>query len=107
GKTTLVKGIARGLGITESVTSPTFALIQEYEGALPLYHVDLYRIGSDAEVDDLGLEEYLYGDGVTVIEWPEKAVPFLPDTTITVTISVMDDGGRKIEQKQGAAANDR
>ena len=96
GKTTFVKGIALGLGIAEPVTSPTFAIIQEYEGRLPLYHVDLYRIKDSSELDDLGLEEYIYGDGVTVIEWPEKAADLLPEETIAVAIEVAADDFRRI-----------
>jgi tRNA threonylcarbamoyladenosine biosynthesis protein TsaE len=95
GKTTLVKGVALSLGITEPVTSPTFTLIQEYEGRLPLYHVDLYRIGEADEVEDLGLEEYLSGPGVTLIEWPDKAASFLPPHTVHVEISVREGGRRE------------
>ncbi len=92
GKTTLVKGVAAGLGVTEPVTSPTFTLVQEYEGRLPLYHVDLYRIKEEEELDDLGLEEYLYGRGVTLMEWPEKAAAYLPPHTLAVAITVRDRG---------------
>jgi tRNA threonylcarbamoyladenosine biosynthesis protein TsaE len=95
GKTCLVKGIALGLGIGEPVTSPTFTIIQEYDGRIPLYHIDLYRITDPAELDDLGIEEYLHGDGVTVIEWPEKAASLLPHYTLAVGISVLDGGRRQ------------
>jgi len=94
GKTTLVKGIAQGLDVTEPVTSPTFTLIQEYEGRLPLYHVDLYRIKEAEELEDLGLEEYFYARGVTLIEWPAKAAAFLPHYTLAVG-STVKDGGRR------------
>ncbi len=73
GKTRLVQGIARGLGVEERVTSPTFALVREYQGRLPLYHVDLYRLEA-GDLPGLGLEEYAASDGVTCIEWGEKAL---------------------------------
>ena len=82
GKTQLAKGLARGLGFEGDVTSPTFTIIHEYLGGrLPLYHIDLYRIRSEKEAVDLGLEEYLPGDGVTVIEWPERIPSLLPPQT--------------------------
>ena len=82
GKTQLVKGLARGLGFEGDVTSPTFTIIHEYRGGrLPLYHIDLYRIRSEKEAVDLGLEEYLPGDGVTVIEWPDRIPSLLPPQT--------------------------
>jgi tRNA threonylcarbamoyladenosine biosynthesis protein TsaE len=83
GKTQLVKGLARGLGFEGDVTSPTFTIIHEYRGGrLPLYHIDLYRIRSEKEAVDLGLEEYLpSGDGVTVIEWPDRIPALLPPET--------------------------
>ena len=95
GKTTLVKGVAAGLGVTEPVTSPTFTLIQEYEGRLPLYHIDLYRIKAEDELQELGLEEYLYGRGVTLIEWPEKAAAYLPPHTLAVAVTVQEGGRRE------------
>ena len=82
GKTQLVKGLARGLGFEGDVTSPTFTIIHEYRGGrLTLYHIDLYRIRSEKEAVDLGLEEYLPGDGVTVIEWPDRIPTLLPPQT--------------------------
>jgi len=82
GKTQLVKGLARGLGFEGDVTSPTFTLIHEYRGGrLPLYHIDLYRIRSEKEAVDLGIEEYLPSDGVTVIEWPDRIPTLLPPQT--------------------------
>jgi tRNA threonylcarbamoyladenosine biosynthesis protein TsaE len=83
GKTQLVKGLARGLGFEGDVTSPTFTIIHEYRGGrLPLYHIDLYRMRSEKEAVDLGLEEYLpASDGVTIIEWPERIPSLLPPQT--------------------------
>ncbi len=71
GKTTLSRGICEGLGVSEYITSPTFTLINEYQGRLPIFHFDLYRIQSPLELYELGLDEYLYGEGVCLIEWPE------------------------------------
>lgn len=96
GKTVLAKGIAKALEITESIVSPTFTLIQEYEGTLPLYHMDLYRIGGADEFEMIGGEEMLYGNGVTLIEWSEKIHDMLPDGTIFVDISIMPDTKRQI-----------
>ena len=79
GKTQLAKGIARGLGFTGDVTSPTFTIVHEYRGGrLPMYHIDLYRIHAEKDAIDIGLEEYLPSDGVTVIEWPERIASILP-----------------------------
>jgi len=78
GKTTCVKGICAGLGVEEEVTSPTFTLINEYQGRLPVFHFDFYRIGSAQELRDLGLDEYFYGEGVCLIEWPEIVSAMLP-----------------------------
>lgn len=102
GKTVFAKGFASALGITEPIVSPTFTLIQEYEGTLPLYHMDLYRISSPEEFEMIGGEEFLYSDGVTLIEWSEKIAEMLPDTTIFVDISIMPNQERIITV-QGAA----
>lgn len=83
GKTTLTQGIARGLEITEPVTSPSFTLIKEYEGRLPLYHIDAYRLDEGA-APDLGLEEYLFGQGVTVIEWAGHIQAGLPSCYLQI-----------------------
>jgi tRNA threonylcarbamoyladenosine biosynthesis protein TsaE len=96
GKTTLVKGIAAGLGIEESVTSPSFTLISEYEGRLRLYHMDLYRIDSIDEFELLGAEELMYDEGVTIIEWAEKIEEILPENRIGVTFDMEAGGVRKI-----------
>ncbi len=97
GKTTLTKGIAAGLGVKEVVTSPTFTLISEYEGRIPLYHMDLYRLDSVEEFELLGVEDMLYGTGISVIEWSEKAREILPEDTIFIRIRIEADGTRTIE----------
>ena len=88
GKTTLVKGIARGLVIEEVVTSPTFVIIAEYEGNLPLYHFDLYRLSGSAEFEDLGADELLFGEGVSVIEWSERIEDLLPRECAVISITI-------------------
>lgn len=87
GKTVFTQGFAAGLGITEPVNSPTFTILQQYdEGRLPLYHFDVYRIGDVSEMDEVGYEDCFYGDGVTLIEWPERIEELLPEHVVTVTI---------------------
>ena len=100
GKTCLTQGIARGLGIKDYVSSPSFVLVKEYYGRLPLYHIDLYRLNVE-EVEDLGLEEYLYGKGVCVIEWAEKAFGILPQERISVKIEYLSETERKIYLSSG------
>jgi tRNA threonylcarbamoyladenosine biosynthesis protein TsaE len=95
GKTCLTKGVARGLGIDRVVQSPTFMLIREYQGRLPLYHMDLYRLVFK-EIDELGLDEYLYGNGVCVIEWAENGEGLMPPDAIVISIEYIDDNRRKI-----------
>jgi tRNA threonylcarbamoyladenosine biosynthesis protein TsaE len=88
GKTVLAQGIAAGLGVAEMVTSPTFLLMREYRsGRLPLYHFDVYRIGDLGEMDDLGFQDYLNGEGLTLIEWAEKVEPLLPPGYLRATIA--------------------
>ena len=87
GKTVFTQGFAKGLGISEPVNSPTFTIIQEYdEGRIPLYHFDVYRISGPWDMDDLGYEEYFYGQGVCLIEWGSLIEELLPNDTIYVTI---------------------
>ncbi len=97
GKTSLVKGIARALEIGEEITSPSFTLIGEYHGSIPLYHMDLYRIDSPEEFELLGAEELLYGKGVSVIEWAEKMREYLPRERISLVFELEADGSRTIE----------
>ncbi len=86
GKTAFTRGIAEALGITEHITSPTFTIVNEYEGTLPLYHFDVYRTSGSDEMFDIGFEEYLYGNGVTVIEWADMISDILPKEYVQVNI---------------------
>ncbi len=86
GKTVFAKGVADGLGIDEPVVSPTFTIVHEYEGRLPLYHFDVYRIADPDEMYEIGFDEYLYGEGVCLIEWPSMVEELLPETAVRITI---------------------
>ncbi|MDF2944709.1 MAG: hypothetical protein K0S01_3567 [Herbinix sp.] len=87
GKTVFTQGFAKGLGIDEAVSSPTFTIIQQYEGnGLPFYHFDVYRIADVEEMEEIGYEDYFYGDGVCLIEWAELIEDILPKSRTTVTI---------------------
>ena len=99
GKTLLTKGIAKGLGVPDwyYLNSPTFTLINEYRGRLPLYHLDLYRLGDADELFELGFNDYLAGSGVIVIEWPEKAEELLPSSNlIKIMIEIIGSEKRRI-----------
>lgn len=97
GKTTITKGIAQALDISEEITSPTFCLISEYYGKMPLYHMDVYRLDGSEDFINLGVDDMLYGDGVCIIEWSEKIMDELPKNTIILRILPQDDNSRKIE----------
>ncbi len=87
GKTVFTQGIACGLGIKEPISSPTFTIVQVYdEGRLPFYHFDVYRIGDISEMDEIGYEDYIYGEGVSLIEWANLIEEILPDNRMTITI---------------------
>ena len=87
GKTAFTKGFAEGLGIDEPIVSPTFTFVQVYdEGRMPLYHFDVYRIGDISEMDEIGYEDYFYGDGVSIMEWADLVEDLLPPETVTITI---------------------
>ena len=86
GKTAFVRGIARGLGIKDHITSPTFTIVNEYCGKMPLYHFDVYRIADEDEMYEIGYEEYIDGDGVSVIEWPQLIKDILPKSYYSVKI---------------------
>lgn len=97
GKTLFVKGLAAALGLSAGdPTSPTFTLINEYEGAVPLYHVDLYRLESPEEVEELGLHEYFEGPGIVAVEWAEKAAHLLPRGTVTVSFQRTGNSLRRL-----------
>src|SRR5699024_2471843 len=86
GKTTMTKSIGLGLEVEEYITSPTFALINEYKGRIPVYHFDVYRLENIEELDDLGFDDYFYGEGVSIIEWAEKIEKMLPKDRIIIDI---------------------
>ncbi|MDE7262687.1 MAG: tRNA (adenosine(37)-N6)-threonylcarbamoyltransferase complex ATPase subunit type 1 TsaE [Oscillospiraceae bacterium] len=87
GKTAFTRGLARGLGYRGRVTSPTFTIVNEYEGAIPLFHFDLYRLGGEDDLFDIGWEDYLARGGVCAVEWSGRAAGALPAGTVTVTIA--------------------
>ena len=97
GKTWFTKGVALGLGIgSDSIVSPTFTLVNEYHGIHPLYHIDLYRLTSKSDILALGLEEYLSGSGIAVIEWADRWPDELPETTIQVELKMVNEHTRKL-----------
>jgi tRNA threonylcarbamoyladenosine biosynthesis protein TsaE len=97
GKTMFAKGIARGVGVKEHITSPTYTIVQEYNGRMPLYHFDTYRILDCDEMYDIGFDDYLYGDGICIIEWPQRVKELLPPTCIDIRIErVNEEESRKI-----------
>ena len=91
GKTTLTQAIARGLGVTAPVTSPTFTLIHEYAGRIALFHFDAYRLERPGEMADLGFDEYLEREGVVVVEWADRVLPLLPVEHLTLTLEIVED----------------
>jgi tRNA threonylcarbamoyladenosine biosynthesis protein TsaE len=97
GKTTLIQGIAKGLGIKNWVTSPTFTIINEFTGKIPLYHVDLYRLNNINEAEDIAIEEYFNKGGITVIEWAEKIKEILHDNTIKIAMKIVSENKRSIK----------
>ena len=99
GKTTLTKAIAKGLGVKETITSPTFTIVKEYEdGRMPLYHFDVYRIGDIDEMYELGYEEYFYGQGVCIVEWADIIEELIPDDAIRINIEYGTNEGERIYQ---------
>ncbi|MFC7372422.1 tRNA (adenosine(37)-N6)-threonylcarbamoyltransferase complex ATPase subunit type 1 TsaE [Fictibacillus iocasae] len=95
GKTTFTQGLAKGLGVKRNVNSPTFTIMKEYNGRLPLYHMDVYRLENSDE--DLGFEEYIYGEGVCVIEWAQFIQEYVPQDKLSITIRHKGDNQREIE----------
>ncbi|MBQ0041292.1 MAG: tRNA (adenosine(37)-N6)-threonylcarbamoyltransferase complex ATPase subunit type 1 TsaE [Clostridiales bacterium] len=97
GKTALTRYIAEGLGIKDTISSPTFTIVKEYKsGRLPLYHFDVYRLGDGEELLDIGAEEYLYGDGICVIEWADIVADVLPEDAIAINIEYGENEGERI-----------
>ncbi len=97
GKTHFVRGFVKGFGLpADVVSSPTFAIINEYDGEVPIYHFDCYRLEHVSEALEIGSEEYFYGNGVSIIEWPEKIREILPDYTIDIRILVTGKEEREI-----------
>lgn len=101
GKTTLVKGIAKGLGVKDyrHVNSPSFVLVKEYKGKIPLYHFDIYRLNKLKDIEDIGYEDYLGRRGVVVIEWARKMGRILPKKYLEITLKIKSQNERKIEIK--------
>lgn len=96
GKTTLSKYIAEGLGVTEALSSPTFNIVKEYRsGRLPLFHFDVYRLSSGDDIVDIGAEDYLYGDGVCLIEWADIVADILPEETIVIRLEYGENEGAR------------
>lgn len=91
GKTTISKGIAKGACVEATVTSPTFILMNQYIGKCKIYHFDIYRLSDPDELYDLGFEEYIYGDGIALVEWPEKMGDLLPQEYLKVTLEKVDN----------------
>ena len=103
GKTAFVQGLAKGLGIDEPITSPTFTIVNEYSGRLPLYHFDVYRISCEEEMEDTDYEEYFYGEGVCLVEWAELVKELIPADAVWITIEkdyTKDDDYRRITIRQ-------
>ncbi len=101
GKTCLVRGIARGLGSTNMVTSPSFVLINEYQAGslhqhIPIYHIDLYRLGTEAEVATIGIEELWNGEGICLVEWPERAQTLMPTTHLSIYLQHLSETKRQL-----------
>jgi tRNA threonylcarbamoyladenosine biosynthesis protein TsaE len=99
GKTCLTQGIARGLGIKEYAASPSFVVVRELYGRLPLYHMDFYRLDNLEEIADLGLDDYFYGQGVSVVEWADKGLSLLPPEHLLVEMSYVSDTSRRLKLK--------
>ena len=104
GKTCLTQGILHGLGSDDLARSPTFVLISEHRGRMPLYHMDLYRVGSVEQTEELGIEEYLEGDGLTVVEWADNVPGIFPDDSLRIHIELVSECERHLSF---TAATDR
>lgn len=103
GKTLLVQGIAQGLGLNEEITSPTFTVMNVYEGTIPVYHFDLYRLESPEQLLDIGFDEYTNAGGIAIIEWPDKFPDYMPDGYLRLELIKTGDNDRLIKvSSQGA-----
>jgi tRNA threonylcarbamoyladenosine biosynthesis protein TsaE len=100
GKTVLVKGIARGLNVKEEPNSPTFVIMNAYEGRIPLYHFDLYRISGVNEIEGIGYEDYFFGDGITVVEWADRIEEIFPEHTIKIEIKIPEGENTNSEARE-------
>ncbi|KEH98537.1 tRNA (adenosine(37)-N6)-threonylcarbamoyltransferase complex ATPase subunit type 1 TsaE [Clostridium massiliodielmoense] len=98
GKTHITKGIAKGLGIDEHITSPTFNIVNEYEGNLKLYHFDVYRVNDPDEIEAIGFDEYIFGDGVSIIEWANYIEELIPEEYLNITIEKMPELGENFRK---------
>ena len=104
GKTTFTKGLALGLGISQMIKSPTYTIVREYEGRLPLYHLDVYRIGDDP--DSIDLDDFLFGEGVTVIEWGELLGENIPEDCLKLSLLKKEDGRELVFEVKGTRAQE-
>ena len=104
GKTTLIQGIAEGVGVKDYVTSPTFIIINEYQGRIPFFHLDLYRLERAEDIEALGIEEYFTRGGASVIEWAEKLAELTPKNAEKIEIEIISETERKICLSSGLAA---
>ena len=101
GKTTMTQSLARALGVDDYITSPTFTIVNEYEGKMPLYHFDVYRIGSSEEMYDIGFDEYIDGDGVCIIEWANLIEDIVPDEYLYIEMNYKETGREMILTPKG------
>ncbi|WP_027703034.1 tRNA (adenosine(37)-N6)-threonylcarbamoyltransferase complex ATPase subunit type 1 TsaE [Metaclostridioides mangenotii] len=101
GKTTFTQSLAKGLGVCDYVTSPTFTIVNEYDGRIPLYHFDVYRIGSSEEMYDIGYDEYINSDGVCIIEWANLIEDIVPEERLTIELKYVEDGREMILTPKG------
>lgn len=99
GKTKFAQGLAKGIGVEGPVNSPTFTLINEYDGVIPFYHMDIYRLNEPRELEDLGYEEYFFGEGVTLLEWADKVGEMLPEERLDIYIYRRKEGSDEREIK--------
>jgi len=97
GKTCITQGLIQGIGSEDIARSPTFVIIAEYAAVMPIYHIDLYRLEEFEQVDDLQLDEYLYGDGICIVEWANRASHAFPDNTLSIRFESLDDTTRVLE----------